>query len=232
MTNQFPEHNKFVPTPGQKEIMTKIKSKHLPFKEIKKIINMKGRDLLWRYTLKALPKIYNKPCQQCGENETSEHIFFNCKAHNKNTQEIFNHILTKCGHTTQIWDVKILNHLQIPLIANLIAILFEKIWHKRNKLIHDEIVLTIHKEQIIQELMKTQRAAWERTQSILSKTLRIKSKQRSEEQNKIDSLISQKLLQFSRQWNSPLHSITLPQTPQNIQQLTQFSIKTIVQTLI
>ncbi|KAM9980051.1 hypothetical protein ACTFIZ_006304 [Dictyostelium cf. discoideum] len=210
MTNQFPQHNKFVPTPGQKEIMTKIKSKHLPFKEIKKIINMKGRDLLWRYTLKALPKIYNKPCQQCGENETSEHIFFNCKAHNKNTQEIFNHILTKCGHATQTWDVKILNHLQIPLIANLIAILFEKIWHKRNKLNHDEIVLTIHKEQIIQELIKTQRAAWERTQSIISKTLRIKSKKRSEEQNKLDSLISQKLLQFSRQWNSPLHSITLP----------------------
>ncbi|KAM9982200.1 hypothetical protein ACTFIZ_006735 [Dictyostelium cf. discoideum] len=209
MTNQFPEHNKFVPTPGQKEIMTKIKSKHLPFKEIKKIINMKGRDLLWRYTLKALPKKYNKPCQLCGENETSEHIFFNCKAHNKNTQEIFNHILTKCGHTTQTWDVKILNHLQIPLIANLIAILFEKIWHKRNKLIHDEIVLTIHKEQIIQELIKPQRAAWERTQSIISKTLRIKSKQRSEEQNKLDSLISEKLLQFSRQWNSPLHSITV-----------------------
>ncbi|KAM9991362.1 hypothetical protein ACTFIZ_004771 [Dictyostelium cf. discoideum] len=40
---------------------------------------------------------------------------------------------------------------QIPLIANLIAILLEKIWHKRNKLIHDEIVITIHKEQIIQE---------------------------------------------------------------------------------
>ncbi|KAM9997511.1 hypothetical protein ACTFIZ_011032 [Dictyostelium cf. discoideum] len=94
--------------------------------------------------------------------------------------------------------------------SNQQAILFEKIWHKRNKLIHDEIVLTIHKEQIIQELIKTQRAAWERTQSIISKSLRIKSKQRSEEQNKLDSLISQKLLQFSRQWNSPLHSITLP----------------------
>ncbi|KAM9999274.1 hypothetical protein ACTFIZ_002831 [Dictyostelium cf. discoideum] len=53
-------------------------------------------------------------------------------------------------------------------------------------------------------------AAWERTQSIISKTLRIKSKQRSEEQNKLDSLISQKILQFSRQWNSPLHSIKLP----------------------
>ncbi|KAM9984436.1 hypothetical protein ACTFIZ_004134 [Dictyostelium cf. discoideum] len=34
-------------------------------------------------------------------------------------------------------------------------------------------------------------AAWERTQSIISKTLRIKSKQRSEEQNKLDSLITQ-----------------------------------------
>ncbi|KAM9987035.1 hypothetical protein ACTFIY_011449 [Dictyostelium cf. discoideum] len=38
---------------------------------------MKGRDLLWRFTLKALPKIYNNPCPHCEEDETSEHIFFN-----------------------------------------------------------------------------------------------------------------------------------------------------------
>ncbi|KAM9950221.1 hypothetical protein ACTFIT_011469 [Dictyostelium discoideum] len=210
MTTQSPEHNKFIPTPGQKEIMTKINSKHLPFKEIKKIINMKGRDLLWRYTLKALPKIYNMPCQQCGEDETSEHIFFNCKAHIKNTQEIFNYTLTKCGHTTHTWNVKILNHLQIALVANLIAIIFDKIWHKRNKLIHDEKEIIIHRQQVIRELIKTQRAAWDRTQAVINKTLRIKSKQRPEEQNKLDSLISLKLLQFSRQWNSPLHAIELP----------------------
>ncbi|KAM9978706.1 hypothetical protein ACTFIY_012456 [Dictyostelium cf. discoideum] len=137
---------------------------------------MKGRDLLWRFTLKALPKIYNNPCPHCEEDETSEHIFFNCKAHIKNTQEIFNYILTKCRHPTYTWDIKILNQLQIALIANLIAII----------------------------------AAWERTQSIINKTLRIKTKQRAEEQNKLDSLISLKLLQYSRQWNSPLHTITLP----------------------
>ncbi|KAM9977362.1 hypothetical protein ACTFIR_011224 [Dictyostelium discoideum] len=210
MTIKSPEHNKFIPTPGQKEIMTKINSKHLPFKEIKKIINMKGRDLLWRYTLKALPKIYNAPCQQCGGDETSEHIFFDCKAHIKNTQEIFNFILTKCGHTQHTWNVKVLNQLQIALIANLIAIIFEKIWHKRNTLIHDEKEIIIHRQQVIRELIKTQRAAWERTQSVINKILRFKSKQRSEDKNKSDSLISLKLLQFSRQWNSPLHSITLP----------------------
>ncbi|KAM9987273.1 hypothetical protein ACTFIY_011679 [Dictyostelium cf. discoideum] len=59
-------------------------------------------------------------------------------------------------------------------------------------------------------MIKTQRAAWERTQSIINKTLRIKTKQRAEEQNKLDSLISLKLLQYNRQWNSPLHTITLP----------------------
>ncbi|KAM9952157.1 hypothetical protein ACTFIT_002844 [Dictyostelium discoideum] len=146
---------------------------------------MEGRDLLWRYTQKALPKIYNMPCQQYGEDETSEHIFFNCKAHIKNTQEIFNYTLTKCGHT---WNVKILNHLQIALISNLIAIIFEKIWHKRNKLIHDEIEIVIHRQQVIRELIKTQRVAWDRTQAVINKTLRIKSKQ----------------------WNSPLHAIALP----------------------
>ncbi|KAM9981595.1 hypothetical protein ACTFIY_003891 [Dictyostelium cf. discoideum] len=112
MTIKAPEHNKFIPTPGQKEILTKINSKHLPFKEIKRIINMKGRDLLWRFTLKALPKIYNNPCPHCEEYETSEHIFFNCKAHIKNTQEIFNYIVTNCGHPTHTWDIKILNQLQ------------------------------------------------------------------------------------------------------------------------
>ncbi|KAM9983605.1 hypothetical protein ACTFIY_000326 [Dictyostelium cf. discoideum] len=90
---------------------------------------MKGRDLLWRFTLKALPKIYNNPCPHCEEDETSEHIFFNCKAHIKNTQEIFNYILTKCGHPTHTWDIKILNQLQIALIANLIAIITN---HTRN----------------------------------------------------------------------------------------------------
>ncbi|KAM9998059.1 hypothetical protein ACTFIY_007724 [Dictyostelium cf. discoideum] len=139
---------------------------------------MKGRDQLWRFTLKALPKIYNNPCPHCEEDEISSST--------------------------------ILNQLQIALIANLIAIMFEKIWYKRNKLIHDGIEIIINKEQIIHEMIKTQRAAWERIQSIINKTLRIKTKQRAEEQNKLDSLISLKLLQYSRQWNSPLHTITLP----------------------
>ncbi|KAM9940695.1 hypothetical protein ACTFIT_007206 [Dictyostelium discoideum] len=95
-------------------------------------------------------------------------------------------------------------------MANLIAIIFEKIWHKRNKLIHDEIEIIIHRPKVIRELIKTQRAAWERTQAVINKTLRIKSKQRQEEQNKLDSLISLKLLQFSRQRNSHLHAIALP----------------------
>ncbi|EAL72487.1 hypothetical protein DDB_G0270274 [Dictyostelium discoideum AX4] len=90
------------------------------------------------------------------------------------------------------------------------AIIFEKIWHKRNKLIHDEIEIIIHRPKVIRELIKTQRAAWERTQAVINKTLRIKSKQRQEEQNKLDSLISLKLLQFSRQRNSHLHAIALP----------------------
>ncbi|KAM9973628.1 hypothetical protein ACTFIW_010738 [Dictyostelium discoideum] len=71
-----PEYDTFKPTPGQKEILSMINQKTLPLKEVKKIINIKGRDLMWRFLLKALPKPFNKECAQCGELETSNHIFF------------------------------------------------------------------------------------------------------------------------------------------------------------
>ncbi|KAM9972117.1 hypothetical protein ACTFIW_003470 [Dictyostelium discoideum] len=71
-----PNFDTFKPTPGQKDILRDLNRKTLPFKEVKKIANIKGRDLLWRYLLKALPKPFNKECALCGEIETSKHIFF------------------------------------------------------------------------------------------------------------------------------------------------------------
>ncbi|KAN0024063.1 hypothetical protein ACTFIV_008457 [Dictyostelium citrinum] len=76
MKLKYSQFDQFKPTPGQQDILSAINKKHLPFYEIKKITNIKGRDILWRYALKALPKVFNKPCALCGECETSEHIFF------------------------------------------------------------------------------------------------------------------------------------------------------------
>ncbi|KAM9941674.1 hypothetical protein ACTFIT_005034 [Dictyostelium discoideum] len=92
----------------------------------------------------------------------------------------------------------------VDSLANLIAIIFEKIWHKRNKLIHDKKEIIIHRQQVIRELIKTQRAAWDRIQAVINKTLRIKSKQRPEEQNKLDSLISLTLPKHLKKYNNSL----------------------------
>ncbi|KAN0032561.1 hypothetical protein ACTFIV_006461 [Dictyostelium citrinum] len=54
------------------------------------------------------------------------------------------------------WDIKVLNHLEIETNANLI--LMEAIWKRRNKFIYEKVTITIHKEQIIHELKKTQMA--------------------------------------------------------------------------
>ncbi|KAN0029333.1 hypothetical protein ACTFIV_011222 [Dictyostelium citrinum] len=63
------------------------------------------------------------------------------------------------GNRAIKWDVKVLNHLEIS--ANLIAILMDAIWKRKNKFIHEKVTITIHKEQIIHELKKTQMPVWE-----------------------------------------------------------------------
>ncbi|EAL66130.1 hypothetical protein DDB_G0282541 [Dictyostelium discoideum AX4] len=117
--------------------MKEIKKTTLPFLEIRKIVNLKGRDLLWRLALKALPKIHNAPCIWCNEQETSEHIFFKCKSHIKETQECINYIQEKSGGSRINWGIEIFNRLDIPLTANAIAIICENIWRRRNKKIHN-----------------------------------------------------------------------------------------------
>ncbi|KAN0011742.1 hypothetical protein ACTFIU_007308 [Dictyostelium citrinum] len=107
MVLQYPEFNAFSPTPG--------------------------KDLLWRFVLKALPKVYNTICSHCNVRESAEHIFFKCKSHLQTTQLILDHIQNKIGGQKIIWNIKILNHLDIAITANTIALLFEYISRKRNK---------------------------------------------------------------------------------------------------
>ncbi|KAN0012598.1 hypothetical protein ACTFIU_007907 [Dictyostelium citrinum] len=170
--------DKFDPTPGQRDILTAINRNHLPFYEIKKIVSIKGRDILWRYVLKALPKVYNKPCALCGESESSEHIFFKCKSHLEHTQQTLNYILTKCGNQPIKWDIKILNHLEIASTANIIA--------------------------------KTQMAAWDKTKANIDKRIRIMNNDQERNEHKHIQIISKSLQRFSKQWNSPILKIQLP----------------------
>ncbi|KAN0024321.1 hypothetical protein ACTFIV_008726 [Dictyostelium citrinum] len=175
------------------------------------ILALDCRDILWRYALKALPKVFNKPCALCGECETSEHIFFKCKSHLEHTQKIFNYILTKSGNREIKWDIKVLNHLEIEANANLIAILMEAIWKRRNKFIHEKVTIKIHKEQIIHELKKTQMAVWEKTKSNIEKRIRIMNKDLEDNEHKHIQIISKSLQKYSKQWNSPLLKTRLPE---------------------
>ncbi|KAM9999677.1 hypothetical protein ACTFIZ_008128 [Dictyostelium cf. discoideum] len=211
MKIENPKFDTFTPTPGQRDILTAINRKHLPFIEIKKIANIKGRDLLWRFVLKALPKVFNKPCALCGELETSEHIFFKCKSHLENTQKIINYIQRKSGNQQLKWDIQILNHLETASTANTIAILFDSIWKRRNKNIHENEIIEIHKELIIHELKKTQMAVWDTTKTNIEKRIRIMNKDHTTNQHKHTQLISRILQRFSKQWNSPLLKIQLPE---------------------
>ncbi|KAM9960924.1 hypothetical protein ACTFIW_010084 [Dictyostelium discoideum] len=181
---QNPNYDSFNPTPGQTLIMKEINKSTLPFLEIRKIINLKGRDLLWRLALKALPKVHNAPCIWCNEQETSEHIFFKCKSHIKETQGCINYIQEKSGGSRINWGMEIFNRLDIPLTANAIAIICEHIW-RRNKKIHEGTTLkNLRKELLAHELKKTQAAAWERTKNNIYKLIRQEKKANSNEQQK------------------------------------------------
>ncbi|KAN0042290.1 hypothetical protein ACTFIV_004850 [Dictyostelium citrinum] len=109
------------------------------------------------------------------------------------------------------WDIKVLNHLEIETNANLIAILMEAIWKRRNKFIHEKVTITIHKEQIIHELKKTQMAVWEKTKSNIEKRIRIMNKDLEDNEHKHIQIISKSLQKYSKQWNSPLLKTRLPE---------------------
>ncbi|KAM9973970.1 hypothetical protein ACTFIW_007632 [Dictyostelium discoideum] len=178
MNIQSPNYDSFNPTPGQLEIMKNINRTTLPFLEIRRIVNLKGRDLLWRVALKALPKVFNKPCIWCNEPETSEHIFFKCKSHLSNSQLCIDYIQEKSGGSNIVWGIEVLNKLDISLTANAIAIICDSIWRRRNKKVHEEITLK-------------------------------NPTNNNEQAKKFRSIISKQLERFSKNWNSPLHTVTI-----------------------
>ncbi|KAN0032706.1 hypothetical protein ACTFIV_006617 [Dictyostelium citrinum] len=114
-------------------------------------------------------------------------------------RKIFNYILTKSGNREIKWDIKVLNHLEIEANANLIAILMEAIWKRRNKFIHEKVTIKIHKELIIHELKKTQMAVWEKTKSNIEKRIRIMNKDLEDNEHKHIQIISKSLQKYNNE---------------------------------
>ncbi|KAM9956051.1 hypothetical protein ACTFIW_002263 [Dictyostelium discoideum] len=64
-----------------------------------------GRDLIWRYLLKALPKYFGELCYSCGETESSEHIFFNCKLIQPICNKIYSRLTSITNNTNYgVWS--------------------------------------------------------------------------------------------------------------------------------
>ncbi|KAF2071683.1 hypothetical protein CYY_006999 [Polysphondylium violaceum] len=89
MQLKYPKYKEFSnSTPTQKEIMP-IQDLQNALLDSKTIIQMKERDLIWRYQLKALPKKSgNETCILCNQPETSEHIFLTCPANKEDAHSL------------------------------------------------------------------------------------------------------------------------------------------------
>ncbi|KAM9976966.1 hypothetical protein ACTFIR_010815 [Dictyostelium discoideum] len=75
------------------------------------MINL-GRDLIWRYLIKALPKYFGELCYSCGETESSEHIFFNCKLIQPICNKIYSRLTSITNNTNYgVWSESILERL-------------------------------------------------------------------------------------------------------------------------
>ncbi|KAN0032964.1 hypothetical protein ACTA71_011171 [Dictyostelium dimigraforme] len=132
---QNPNWNTFKPTPGQKVLMEKWNCDALPFDKIKNIKLIKGRDLVWRYLLKAIPKRYEDKCIHCkNTRESSEHLFFTCPKMKPKCQLITDIIATEANLGQIKWEEAILKRLGNILIANLIASIMEILWSIRTNL--------------------------------------------------------------------------------------------------
>ncbi|KAM9971878.1 hypothetical protein ACTFIW_011861 [Dictyostelium discoideum] len=125
LDNNYPKWNSHESTLGQ--IQNNLNCAILPF-EARKITVVKGRDIIWIYLLKALPKYFGELCYSCGETESSEHIFFNRKL----IQPIFNKIYSRVTSITNntnygVWSESILKRLYDKFQVNLVGAIMEVI---------------------------------------------------------------------------------------------------------
>ncbi|KAN0004215.1 hypothetical protein ACTFIZ_010366 [Dictyostelium cf. discoideum] len=208
LDNNNPKWNIHEPTLGQIKLQNSLNNAILPFREARKIMVIKGRDLIWRYLLKALPKYFGEKCNSCGEMETSEHIFFTCK----NIQSICSQIyftITKESNNTNYgtWSELLLKRLYDKFQANLIGSLMDLIWHRRNKLKFDNEEPLITLDLVVYKLYNARDAEWEKNLIVINHLLRIESKN-----NNLDFTfkIMKKLEKFNNIWNSKLMKMHIP----------------------
>ncbi|KAM9946613.1 hypothetical protein ACTFIT_004930 [Dictyostelium discoideum] len=205
--------NKHQPTTGQKLIQKNINHPILPFREARSITTIKGRDLAWRYLLKALPKHHGENCHSCKEEESSMHIFFECKSIKQNIDSIYQKVCKDSNNTYHgPWSEKVLGKLLTPFSSNLIGAIMESIWYRRNQIKFNDNTTIITENQIIHKIKKARDAEWDRTRKIVEKQLRqeLRCTDNRESINRTAS-IKRRLEKFSHNWNSKLMTINIPE---------------------
>ncbi|KAM9940819.1 hypothetical protein ACTFIT_007334 [Dictyostelium discoideum] len=139
------------------QVKRKINHPTLPFREARSITTIKGRDLAWRYLLKALPKHHGENCHSCKEEESSMHIFFECKSIKQDIDSIYQKV---CKDYNNIyhgpWSEKVLGKLLTPFSSNLIGAIMESIWYRRNQIKFNDNTTIITENQIIHKNQKSE----------------------------------------------------------------------------
>ncbi|KAM9962667.1 hypothetical protein ACTFIR_005583 [Dictyostelium discoideum] len=176
--------------------------------EARKVTVVKGRDLIWRYLLKALPKYFGELCYSCGESESSEHIFFNCKVIQPICNKIYSRVTSITNNTNYgVWSESILERLFDKFQANLVGAIMEVIWSRRNSLKFDFKDKAITFKMTIYILSKARDADWDRTIKTIEHLRRLELKN-----HQLDHTwkIMKKLEKFSHVWNSQLMKTYIP----------------------
>ncbi|KAM9965833.1 hypothetical protein ACTFIR_006008 [Dictyostelium discoideum] len=208
LDNNYPKWNSHEPTLGQIKIQNNLKCAILPFREARKVTVVKGRDLIWRYLLKVLPKYFGELCYSCGESESSEHIFFNCKVIQPICNKIYSRVTSITNNTNYgVWSESILERLFDKFQANLVGAIMEVIWSRRNSLKFDFKDKAITFKMTIYILSKARDADWDRTIKTIEHLRRLELKN-----HQLDHTwkIMKKLEKFSHVWNSQLMKTYIP----------------------
>ncbi|KAM9955937.1 hypothetical protein ACTFIW_002145 [Dictyostelium discoideum] len=143
-------------------------------------------------------------CYSCGENESSEHIFFNCKLIQPICNKIYSRVTSITNNTNYgVLSESILERLFDKFQANLVGAIMEVISLKfdfKDKAITFKMTVYI--------LSKARDADWDRTIKTIEHLRRLELKN-----HQIDHTwkIMKKLEKFSHVWNSQLMKTYIPE---------------------